>query len=673
MKNVISIIILIFTLNIAVGQKPKFKKVTKEELLKESSSIDSMAKAEFLFKGCEVSFEFNRQRGSFDVIYRHHQRIKIYKSDANEMTNFSVQSYKGENNSDSEKITDLEAYTFNLEDGKIKKEKLSKKNIYDEEKNKFYQLKKFAFPAIADGSVLEVKYKLRSQYYFNIDEFYFQSEVPVGQVEYMISTPEYFNYNVNTKGLVQLDVTKEQKYDNFTYSYTVTDRTNTSVLNGSLRTKQDRRTERIDYAKEVSVYKATNVPAIKNEPYVYTMDNYKSSIRHELLYTKYPRAIIKYYTKTWDDIAKLLDDNNSFGGQLNSDYKQFNDLIDSVVDMETNQKIQTIYQSVQDQFTWNGYLGHYSDDGIKSMIKSGTGNIVDINLLLVNLLRKAGFTARPMVSRESSTGFLNVTNPSISQLNYVIAVIENEGNYIYLDASNKKLTINTLPKRALNLKGIIINEETGIETQMMNPNMGKENRIYSVSVDGQSLSGVYKQTINGYAAYTTRIAYGAESDFISSLATENKTFSNCTVENYDNQSDIKVTSDIKADGFILDIDEKIFLDLQIFEEGFTNPFKEESRDFSLFFDNIYSNVDMLKIKIPEGYVVESIPENLNITTPDKLITVMINFSEVNGEIAMTKISKLSQSIIEPKYYQAVKIVFDQVESKMKEKIVLAKL
>ena len=113
--------------------------------------------------------------------------------------------------------------------------------------------------------------------------------------------------------------------------------------------------------------------------------------------------------------------------------------------------------------------------------------------------------------------------------------------------------------------------------------------------------------------------------------------------------------------------------LKLFDENFTNPFKAGNRDFSLFFDNTFSNVNMLKIKIPEGYTVESIPEKLNIATPDKLMTVMINFSVVNGEVAMTKITKLSQDIINPSYYDAIKSVYDQLEAKMKEKIVLTKL
>ena len=403
------------------------------------------------------------------------------------------------------------------------------------------------------------------------------------------------------------------------------------------------------------------------------MDNYKSSIRHELLFTKYPRSSIKYYTKTWDDIAELLEDSNDFGGQLNSNYKQYGALLSSVADMDTIQKISTIYEAIKSQYTWNEYLGHYTDAGIKKMIKSGFGNIVEINLLLVNLLREAGLDAHPMVSRESQSGFLNISNPSITQLNYVTAIVKVSGKYIYLDASDKNLPMNTLPSRALNMKGVIINGEKGVEMWMKNPNKGKENRIYSLSIDDNSLSGIYKQTIKNYTAYATKKRYVTESDFISSLDTENKVFSSCTVENYNNLSDIKVVSDVKADGFVQQVDGKIFVDLQMFDGDVINPFKSDTRGFSIFFENAYSNVDMLKLRIPEGYTVESIPDNLNISSADKLFSVMVNFSVVNGEIAMTKKMKLIETIISPTYYEALKTIYDQLEAKLKEKIVLAKI
>jgi hypothetical protein len=134
-----------------------------------------------------------------------------------------------------------------------------------------------------------------------------------------------------------------------------------------------------------------------------------------------------------------------------------------------------------------------------------------------------------------------------------------------------------------------------------------------------------------------------------------------------------VKSDVTAKGFIQNVEDKIFIDLQICDDEFVNPFKAEKRNFALFYNNTYSNVDMMKIKIPEGYKLVSIPENLNIAIPEKLITVRINFIEMAGEVVMTKKIILSQTIISPEYYTAVKMVYDQLESKMKEKIVLAKL
>jgi hypothetical protein len=667
MKYIITIALLVFSLSIAVGQKPKFKKVTQEELELKKSSIDSLAKAEVLYSGCEVTFEYNQQKSRFEIVYRYQKRIKIFDGDFTDISDFSIRYYKGENNSNSEKISKLEAYTFNLDGKKITKEKVSKKNIYDEESNKFYNVRKFAFPAIKDGSILEVKYTLRSHYIFNIDEFYFQENVPVQYSELNISTPEYFNYNSNAKGVIPLDVASKKGYNSYRYSYTVD-------VGNRLSPKMERRNEKVDFIENKSSYTATNVPAIKNEPFVYSMDNYRSSIGHELLYTNFPRSSIKYYTKTWDDIAELLNDSKNFGSQINAKYKQHNELIEQVSNMGPNQKIETIYNSIRDQYTWNGYFAATTNDGIKDLIKSGTGNTAEINLLLVNLLQKAGINALPMVSRSRSSGFLNISNPTFSQLNYVMVAIENEGSYIYLDATDKNLTVNTIPRRALNLKGILINGKKGTEISMQNPNNGKENRIYTLSIEDQNLKGVYQQTLGAYFAFSTRSIYDTETDLRESLNSEQRSFSNIMVENYSNKNeDIKVKSEIIATGFVQNVEDKIFIDLQICDDEFINPFKAEERNFAIFYNSTYTNVDMFKLKIPEGYKIESIPENLNIATPEKLITVRINFIELSGEVVMTKKTKLAQTIISPEYYHAVKMVYDQVEAKMKEKIVLAKL
>ena len=61
-----------------------------------------------------------------------------------------------------EMVTSIKGYTFNLEKGRIKREKLTKKGIFDEKRSKYRSVKKMTMPAIKEGCIIELKYKLVS-------------------------------------------------------------------------------------------------------------------------------------------------------------------------------------------------------------------------------------------------------------------------------------------------------------------------------------------------------------------------------------------------------------------------------------------------------------------------------------------------------------------------------
>lgn len=651
---------------LSFAQKPKFKKVTKEELLKTNCEFDSLAAAEYLFHGCRVEFVYNSGKGRFDVVYYFHDRIKIY-DEVNGLADHVISYYAGSDNSSNEKIRDLEAYTFYMENGKVQKKKLDKSSIFDEKTSKFYNQKKFAMPAVKKGCVMEIRYKLISPYYFNINEFYFQKSIPIKYTEFDIAVPEYFNYNYNIKGLAEIKVEKNVSSDRFNYTYIK----KRQIIGMSER---ERVTQTVDFLVNERKYNANNVPSIKSEPYVYTMNNFRGALKMELLFTKFPNSNIKYYTKTWNDIAELLDNSDNFGKELNRNYKEFDDLIKSVEGQESNVKIETIYNEVKSRFAWNKYTNNSTNQGIKKMIKEGSGNTAEINLLLINLLRKAGIDANPLVSRKSSSGFLNIISPSISDLNYVTALVNDGTKNIYLDATDKNLIVNMLPGRALNLKGVIINGKTGTELPIANPNKGSESRVFTLSISNDALEGTYKQINKKYYAYTTRKNNNTEEDFIKSLDNEEIKYTNVEVKNYkDLSKDIRVNANVTINGSIQNIDDKIFIDMSIAQNNFTNPFKSNERNFAMFFRTKSSSTDIISIDIPEGYQVESLPEKLIIATPDMMIKHLIK-AEVNGDkIIITIRGSLNQDIIPPVYYEAVKVIYQQVEAKLKEKIVLAKI
>ena len=69
------------------------------------------------------------------------------------------------------------------------------------------------------------------------------------------------------------------------------------------------------------------------------------------------------------------------------------------------------------------------------------------------MLRKAGLKANPLVLSTTDNGTLNYVFPSITQLNYLITLVEIDGKNYLMDAAHEYSNINTLPEYCLNYRG----------------------------------------------------------------------------------------------------------------------------------------------------------------------------------------------------------------------------
>lgn len=68
---------------------------------------------------------------------------------------------------------------------------------------------------------------------------------------------------------------------------------------------------------------------------------------------------------------------------------------------------------------WNGDYGKYTDQNISKAFKEGKGNVAEINLLLVALLKETGLQANPVLISTQSNGI--PIFPTLEGFNYVIA------------------------------------------------------------------------------------------------------------------------------------------------------------------------------------------------------------------------------------------------------------
>ena len=651
------------------SQSIKFEEVSEDELRKTHCEFDSTASAEYLFNELKVTYQYVPNFERFEYKFSVHQRIKIYNEKGLDLAEQQISLYTATNNSKQEKVFNFDAYTFNLNGSKIRKIKLDKDNVFVERESKYITSKKFSMPEVKPGSVLDIRYTIRSPLIYSVSKFDIQKDHPVSVAHVRYEIPEYFTYNHNMKGSATFSMTKEEKSDRIRYSYV-------EKTNGNFRSRKQKKYVDQVYKTMITDYSTENIPALVKEDFVSAIENFRSSIALELLATLYPQSTIEYYTKDWNDVVENLMQRDDFGGQLNRNYKEHDDFISSVKGLEDDKKIIAIYNLVRDTYTWNRFYSDLtSDDGIDGMIKIKIGNSADINLLLVNLLKMADVDVFPLLIRNRYSGFLNIANPSLDDLNYVMAVVQLPESLVYLDATEKGLQAGMLPGRALNLKGVAIVDGNGSEVPIVNANKVIGSRQLKLNLnDDDSISGQLTIKDKAYGAYRIRSQAANVNELKEHLENiHDVDLSNMIVEGLDEAVEqVVVTADVVYNGDMDLLDGKIFLPFGLGEGIVINPFNSDTRTLPLFFDNELALSTIVSLSLPEGYVVESMPEKLLISLPNKIMTYHLEGKQIGKDIIITIRQKRNETTISDEYYPMIRLFYEKAIEKSKEMIVLRK-
>jgi hypothetical protein len=666
--------VLFFSLCFSVSvfaQNYDFGKVSKEELQEKFNPLDSSASATYLYKNRKTFFEYRQEKG-FELVTEIQERIKIYNKEGFEYATKKVYLHKS--GSDEEQINSLKAYTYNLIDGKIEETKLDKNGIFDTEQSKYRNETKFTMPDIKEGSIIEYKYKIYSPFYWSVDDFVFQFDIPVKKMEAIFETPEYFNFKVNMKGFFSIKPKNETKRG----VITLNNKTRT-VTGGFSATQTTFSSSNIEFTNNISTYNLDNVPALKEEPFVNNINNYRSTIQYELSYTNFPQTPIKYYSTTWEDVVKTIYENPNFGGELDKTgyfEKDIDAIIGSISDPVA--RVALIYDFVKAKVKWNGYYSKYCDDGVRKAYKEQVGNVAEINLMLTSMLRYAGIKAFPILVSTRQNGI--PIFPTREGYNYVVTYVNLPTGVVYLDATNKYSAPNILPFRTLNWQGRVMAEHGGSELIDLFPKEASKNTTYlMVNMDNQgAIKGDLRTIKTNHSAMLYREEYVEtnKEQYLEKL--ENK-YKGMEISDFkvDNESDLskpvmetyKFEKDNQADI----IGDKIYFSPLLFLKTTENPFKLEKREFPIDFGFPTFTQYMMVINIPDGFKIETLPKPAVLALPDQLGSYKYNLTFNDNTIQVIIESKITQPIISSLYYESLKAYFSKIIETEAEPIVLTKV
>ncbi|WP_411895811.1 DUF3857 domain-containing protein [Winogradskyella sp. A2] len=676
MKNLLIPVFIFLTINYSNSQDFDFGKVSKAELQEKFHPIDSSASAAILFRNEEISFSFSENLG-FIQQRMIHMRIKVYNKDGFNWANEKVSLYKGDPNL-SEKIKGIKGYTYNIEGGKIKKDKLKGDAIFDESSNELYNIRSFIMPNVKEGSVLEYTYIIATQSPF-IDDLNLQFSIPTNKLEVRVATPQYYNYNkiLNPKASFlpkMRESTKDKRIARTTRKVSEIGSGSGTMLSSSYDTSNT------DYKENIVSFSEENIPALRAESYADALNNYKAKLSMELAAILDENNIVRQsFSKTWEKVSKSIYENSDFGGQLNRTTFFKNDVEEVLKDIEGDiQKIFLIESLVKSKVKWNGVYGKYAQNGIRNAYKEGEGNVADINLLVTAILRSQGFNANPVLVSTRRNGI--PLFPTREGFNYVICMVELGNNYMLIDSTEPFSSNNILPSRVLNWKGrVFANDGSSSWVNLLSNEPSVESTMLNATINEDLLAkGTVRQVKKSHVALNYRKKYtGVSSEDHVKGIEANK--GDLVVSDLIFQNDKDIYQPIRlsykyelSDG-IDDIGGNLYFNPMFFLGVKENPFKLKERTYPIDFIVPFKDKYLINIALPDNYKVESLPEPLAMEFKGGE-SKFVYIAEKNGKYLQIKVElNIVNPIVQPADYNDFKIFFEKTIEKQAEQIVLSRI
>ena len=671
MKTLITLVASIATLS-SFAQDVKFGKVTKQDFEKTKSTIQTDAPAEVLHADGNYKISFNTNQGGVEQTKKVYYRMIVFDKDKtpNDVLKIEIPLYKGNSSTDTDKVLSLKAVTYNLENGKVVEQKVEKKDIFTEKVHRFLDKQTFTFPNVKNGSILEYTYEVLSPFISQTDTWYFQNSIPVLTSNFTLQSQEYFNYQQDLRGGFAPKVTKDSKEDTFTS----TSFGQRGISFNETIGKQGATTENGKLKINTQTYTLSNLPSYSREAYVLNPRNMLASIQFELASYNVPGRIIENYSTTWEHIGKDLMDHENFGRQLNG-----NGFLDETVKTITAnktsdlEKIQAIFDYVKTNITWNDYLGEYTDNGLRKTFNEKTGNSADINLMLIAMLRKAGLDANPIVLSTLQNGIINYSFPSRSKLNYVIAGVTIGQDFYLMDATDKNSQINLLPIRAINDRGFMVTDKGMKEITLRNSTMSADKKSITADLkaDG-NLTGIYSSVRDNYFYMSDLADITNDPKAFEKEYTEDYNFEISDFKTQDNKQNL-IRHQFKFNDVKVDVaGNKILFNPFLFIANTKHNLNLEQRNYNIEFGAPTTNTNTIKIKIPEGYKVESLPTEKQFTMPDQAGGYAYKVIEKDGFIIAQAQKIMPYSVLPAQYYKPLKEFLTNIINTEGQQVILVK-
>ena len=660
MKKILLIILLFGQLAYAQKIEIEFGKISHEEIEMKNYIKDKEAKAVILYdKGQSIFFDTDN---GYDIRFTRHKRIKIFDKSESQNAEVSIPYYV-DGYGKTEIVKSIEAVTYNIVDGRLTKKKLNPSTIYEERINDRWYNKKFVFPNVQDGAIIEYRYVLETPFHFNLPDWTFQDKIPTIYSEYQVSMIPFYEYVFLVQGISRFD------YQNSVVALEKRTWGSVNKVHGKNLGSG------ITFQDYVHTYVLKDVPAFNDESYISSINDYIIKMDFQLAKFHSPSGKTSDVISTWSALNKSLLKHEKFGKYLKQSSKIAKKILseDLILDNKDNrQKAEEIINYVKSNFEWNGYYSKYASQSAKEFFNKKNGNAADINLFMIAFLNVAEIKTKPLILSTRNHGKISSDYPFDHFTNYVIALIDSDSPFL-VDGTEEMLAYDKLPVRCNNEKGLVVEKEDNPRwINLGNNTLSSEKSTIRLKLDTISMDAMVRVNIQNteYESLMARDKFKNDSLKIKKYY-DGKIGEIVKLQTigYDNTKrpytmDLETIYETEKLGDIIVI--KPFLNLPLAKNSLTQKERTYPIDFIYPWENEFEST----LEIPSGFFVSELPEGYNFE--NELAEINLNYSLDDSTLKVKGNYKFKKSTYVAKEYSRIKYYMDQIVKNFNQSILIEK-
>lgn len=578
-------LLLILTFSLFFSQDFEWGKPSQEEIDLKSVPFEPTADAVTLKEYGELKIDY------VGYELEEHIRIKILSPNG-----FSYAQKKWSYNSNNrfDKVIFRAAQTINIVDGKTVITPIDKKDILVYNKNNDIEELAIAFPNVKVGSIIEYKVKIIRPYNIYYSAWYFQNALPT------LSSKLKLKSASGTYNLIFPTPKLGKKYTG---------------------------------KNKIREWELTNVPSYNTYTKIYNISDNVERITFQ--YTSAKSFYGTYYSEsTWEGFRNLINSKKEKSVE-DLDFREYANKIQS--GKNKFETLKNCLKFLRDNYKWDRYYATGTDRLKSNFLRTKTGNTADFNIFLQGILREKKIYSQLAVNSLRSNGRIIVGYPVLSKLQTLVTIVslDNEEKIMVDAAISKQEDGHFLSRNYFNnlVFGLDNISDNFIE---VSPNLSEYVSQQELDIRNDSLNLKIRDQFKGYFELSSY----KEQAFIKEPVVKIT------------ESDKKELDEWKINYRTVNLENPNSSFLTI-ENPFVEKTKEltveKDRDYPIELDFPFLKTIQLKLKIPEGYILntDNFKETISVFDGKLQYAQSVEYKE-NYEAVITWSLLINQIIFQPK-------------------------